>query len=115
MLKAPGRFAQICHCYGCAEYLLDAKWVLWPWNPPGETETAFFPCAIVLDEEGIVLREIGTLDIGAQPASYPSTCGHKLSWDWSEHRDPSIGHGCTISRDVVGRKDEIQVTITLSQ
>src|SRR2546423_73015 len=84
-------------------------------SPARQAKTTFFTRAIMLDEKGVVLGQVGPLNICARPAAYASISRSKLSLFWADDGNTPAKHSLAISLDIIRRKDKIEVSLSLRQ
>src|SRR6266568_8182086 len=89
MFKTPGSFGEIRYCNGCAQHFHDAKGMPRRLRPARQAKAAFFASTVVLNNEWIVLGQVGTLDISARPAACVTIRRCELTWFWRSQRRPA--------------------------
>src|SRR2546423_3777855 len=115
MLETPGGFAQVCNYNGRAEYLCRTKGMSRRRLPTGKTVAAFLARTIVLDDERVVLREVGALYIRALPAAGASIGAPQLPWRGAKDGDASLLHCRAVGLDFIGGKHKIEIALAFRQ
>src|SRR6266446_4604231 len=83
--------------------------------PTGKAEAAFLTRTIVLDDERVVLREVGALYIRALPAAGASICAPQLAWRGAKDVDASLLHCSAVGLDLIGGEHKIEIALALRQ
>src|SRR5450755_1818804 len=115
MLEALGSLSEIRHGDRRAQHRRCAKRMLGRRLPTGEAGAALFTCAIVLNEERIVLSEVWSLYISTRPAPRASFRTGQRARVGSDDLDAAPVHIRAILCDIVANEREIEVALALCQ
>src|SRR5260370_6599675 len=89
--------------------------MFWRRGPTSQALPTLITHAVMLNNEGVMLREVGALDVYAGPGPRATISAAQTARSGSEHSHAALPQRLTVRLDIVGGEHKIEIALTLCQ